>query len=85
MMQRPLEETQKRNNVESTIFHFGYPLQNGKSKYRGLIKNQMWAICRCFWVTLVRIVHYLEQTCQRTVQKSREGFFIHFVVKLHFS
>jgi len=76
MMQRPLEETQKRNNVESTIFHFGYPLHNGKSKYRGLIKNQMWAICRCFWVNLVRIVHYLEQTCQRTVQKSREAAFL---------
>lgn len=68
--QRPLEETQKRNNVESTIFHVGYPLRNSKSKYRGLIKNQVWAICRGLWVNLVRIIHFLEQTCQRTVQKS---------------
>lgn len=73
MKQRPLEETQKRNNVESTIFHVGYPLRNSKSKYRGLIKNQAWAICRCLWVNLVRIIHFLEQTCQRTAQKSRNA------------
>ncbi len=73
MKHRPLEETQKRNNVESTIFHFGYPLRNGKSKYRGLIKNQSWAICRCLWVNLVRIIHFLEQTCQRTMQKLRKA------------
>ncbi|MDF1572449.1 MAG: hypothetical protein P1P82_12635 [Bacteroidales bacterium] len=71
MKQRPVEELQKRNNVESTIFHLGYPLRNSKSKYRGLIKNQAWAICRCLWVNLVRIIHFLEQTCQRTAQKSR--------------
>lgn len=73
MMQRPLEETQRRNNVESTIFHVGYPLRNSKSKYRGLIKNQAWAICRCLWINLVRIIHFLEQTCQRTAQKLRNA------------
>jgi len=71
MKQRPKEELQKRNNVEATIFHVAYPLRSGKSKYRGLIKNQTWAICRCFWVNLVRIIHFLEQTCQRTLQKSK--------------
>lgn len=75
MKQRPTEESQKRNNVEATIFHVGYPLHNGKSKYRGLVKNQIWAICRCFWVNLVRIVHYLEQTCQRTLLKSGNAAF----------
>ena len=74
--QRPLQELQKRNNVESTIFHVGYPLRTGKSKYRGLIKNQIWAICRCLWVNLVRIIHFLEQTCQRTLQKSRNAAFL---------
>jgi len=69
--QRPKEELQKRNNVEATIFHVGYPLRSGKSKYRGLAKNQTWATCRSFWVNLVRIVHFLEQTCQRTLQKSK--------------
>ena len=75
MKQRPIEELQKRNNVEATIFHVGYPLRNSKSKYRGLIKNQIWAICRCFWVNLVRIIHFLEQTCQRTPQKYRNAVF----------
>lgn len=70
MKQRPIEETEKRNNVEATIFHVAYPLRNGKSKYRGLNKNQAWAICRCFWVNLVRIIHFIEQTWQRTFQKS---------------
>jgi hypothetical protein len=73
MKQRPIEESQKRNNVEATIFHVAYPLRSGKSKYRGLIKNQAWAICRCFWVNLVRIIHFLEQTCQRTMQKSEKA------------
>lgn len=86
MKQRPIEETQKRNNVESTIFHFGYPLQNSKSKYRGLIKNRVWAICRCLWVNLVRIIHFLEQTCQRTVRKSRNAALLfNFSVKFRFN
>lgn len=79
MMQRPIEESHKRNNVEATIFHVGYPLINGKSKYRGLIKNQTWANCRCLWVNLVRIVHYLGQTCQRTLQKSKNAAFAFYL------
>lgn len=75
MKQRPIEESQKRNNVEATIFHVAYPLRSGKSKYRGLIKNQAWSICRCLWVNLVRIIHFLEQTCQRTLQKSKNTAF----------
>ncbi|MEE4287441.1 MAG: transposase [Mariniphaga sp.] len=75
MKQRPIEESQKRNNVEATIFHVAYPLRSGKSKYRSLIKNQTWAICRCFWVNLVRIIHFIEQTCQRTFQKSKSTAF----------
>lgn len=86
MKQRPIEQTQKRNNVESTIFHFGYPLQNSKSKYRGLIKNRVWAICRCLWVNLVRIIHFLEQTCQRTVQKSSKiALLFNFSVRFWFN
>jgi hypothetical protein len=75
MKQRPIEESQKRNNVEATIFHVAYSLHSGKAKYRGLIKNQAWAICRCLWVNLVRIIHFLEQTCQRTFQKSKNTAF----------
>jgi hypothetical protein len=68
MHSRPIEELRKRNNVESTIFHMGYTLHNNKTKYRGLIKNKMWAHCRSLWVNLVRIIKFLQQTCQRTLQ-----------------
>jgi hypothetical protein len=66
MKQRPLEELHKRNNVEATIFQFGIPLHNGKSKYRGQIKQKMWACCRCLWINLVRIINFTKQICQRT-------------------
>lgn len=66
MKRRPLEELHKRNNVEATIFQLGIPLTNGKSKYRGLIKQRMWTVCRCLWINLVRIVNFTKQICQRT-------------------
>ena len=66
MKGRPLEELHKRNNVEATIFQFGIPLTNGKSKYRGQIKQKMWACCRCLWINLVRILNFTKQICQRT-------------------
>lgn len=63
MMQRPLEELRKRNNVEATIFLLSHPLRNAKTKYRGLYKQQAWAYCRCLWINLVRIVNFEMQTC----------------------
>ena len=66
MKRRPLAELHKRNNVEATIFQLGIPLTNGKSKYRGLIKQKMWTVCRCLWINLVRIVNFTKQICQRT-------------------
>jgi len=66
MKGRPIEELHKRNNVEATIFQFGFPLKNNKSKYRGLIKQKTWAYCRCLWINLVRILNFTKQICQRT-------------------
>jgi len=66
MKERPIEELHKRNNVEATIFQFGIPLTNGKSKYRGQIKQKIWACCRCLWINLVRILNFTKQICQRT-------------------
>jgi hypothetical protein len=65
---RPVQETRKRNNVEATIFHVAFPLKNGKSKYRGLFKQRVWAFCRCLYVNLVRIIKFTKQTCQRTIK-----------------
>lgn len=66
MKGRPLEELHRRNNVEATIFQFGIPLKNGKSKYRGQTKQKMWACCRCLWINLIRIISFTKQICQRT-------------------
>lgn len=68
MNNRPIEETRKRNNVEATIFQVAFPLKNGKSKYRGLFKQRCWAVCRCLYVNLVRIIKFTKQTCQRTIK-----------------
>ena len=68
MKGRPLEELHKRNNVEATIFQFGFPLRNNKSKYRGLIKQKTWAYCRCLWINLIRILNFTKQICQRTTK-----------------
>lgn len=62
----PIETFQFRNNVEATIFQLGYHYFNDKSRYRGLIKHQMWANMRCLWVNFVRIAKYIEKICQRT-------------------
>lgn len=73
MKKRPLEEIHKRNNVEASIFQLGFQLRNNKSKYRGLIKQKIWAYCRCLWINLVRVLNFTKQICQRTsglVEKS---------------
>jgi hypothetical protein len=63
----PIETLQKRNNVEATVFQLGYHYPNAKSRYRGLIKHQMWANIRCLWVNFVRILNYIQQSCLKTV------------------
>lgn len=75
MQDRPIEELQKRNNVEATVFQLAYRLRNNKTRYRGLIKTRMWAVCRCFWINLVRIVNFMQQTCQRTYQTAVKAVF----------
>jgi hypothetical protein len=59
----PFEILQKRNNVEATIFQLAYHYPNAKSRYRGLIKHQMWANIRCLWINFVRILNYMKRLC----------------------
>lgn len=59
----PIETLQKRNNVEATVFQLGYHYPNAKSRYRGLIKHQMWANIRGLWVNFVRILNYKKRLC----------------------
>ena len=58
----PIEILQKRNNVEATIFQLAYHYPNAKSRYRGLIKHQMWANTRCLWVNFVRLFNFMEKS-----------------------
>lgn len=59
----PIEVLQKRNNVEATIFQLAYHYPNGKSRYRGLIKHQMWANIRCLWMNFVRLFKFIGKLC----------------------
>jgi hypothetical protein len=54
----PIKIVQKRNNVEAIVFQLAYQYPNAKSRYRGLIKHQMWADTRCFLVNYVRIMNF---------------------------
>lgn len=74
----PIETLQKRNNVEATIFQLGYHYPNGKTRYRGEVKNQMWANIRCLWLNFVRILNYRKQLCQRSF------YFVKYKQKLLF-
>lgn len=62
----PIETLQIRNNVEATVFQIGYHYPNAKSRYRGLVKHQMWANIRCLWVNFVRILKFKEKSCPAT-------------------
>jgi hypothetical protein len=77
--QRPLVQSQKRNNVEATIFHFGCELKNQKSKYRGLIKQKIWSFCRCLWINLIRIIKYNDRfdpkISENTINQAFNNFF----------
>ena len=65
-----------RNNVEATIFQFGYHYPNDKSRYRGLSKHKMWANIRCLWVNFARILKYITKSLLPSAQecKTNNGF-----------
>jgi len=52
----PLEEQNKRNNVEATMFQYSFHTRNNKTRYRGLMKHRMQAYGRCMWMNLMRLV-----------------------------
>lgn len=66
LTETPVEELNKRNNAEASLFHLSYPLRNNKTRYRGQFKQQMWAYGRGLWINCVRISNFIKQTCQRT-------------------
>ena len=67
----PSVVTNVRNNVEATIFQFGYHYPNDKSRYRGLSKHKMWANIRCLWVNFVRILKYVTKSLLPAAQECK--------------
>ena len=49
------EETNRRNNVEATVFQLSFFSRKNKTRYRGKIKHQLWAYNRALWINLIRI------------------------------
>ena len=68
--QAPTETLQKRNNVEASIFQLGYHYPNAKTRYRGLIKHQMWANIRCLWMNFVRVLNFKSKIIPNTLHSS---------------
>jgi hypothetical protein len=69
LQQRPITELHKRNNVEATIFHLSHHLHKNKTRYRGKLKQTLWAICRCLWINLVRIIKYIGQLAPNNLKR----------------
>jgi hypothetical protein len=73
---RTQEELNVRNNVEATIFQLGYHYSNAKSRYRGLVKHQMWANVRCLWINFVRITNFVAEGGSKCVQNVKNGLIL---------
>jgi hypothetical protein len=56
----PKEIRDVRCNVEASIFQMCYHLRKDKSRYRGLIKVNIWARCRAMWMNIIRIKNHIE-------------------------
>jgi len=63
----PIEERWKRNNVEASIFQLGLHCTNGKTRYRGLAANRLWAYSRAMWINFRRIQKYVMQKDKRSL------------------
>ena len=50
-----IEERNKRNNVEASIFQYCFHTRNNKTRYRGLFKHTMQALARCAWINMRRL------------------------------
>ncbi|MCQ2338993.1 MAG: hypothetical protein MJ001_08775 [Paludibacteraceae bacterium] len=51
----PIEEQNKRNNIEAAMFQYSFHTRNGKTRYRGLFRHHIQAFHRCMWMNLRRL------------------------------
>jgi len=59
LAKRSKEELQRRNNVEATMFLFGWGLWKNKIRYRGLVRASIWSFARALAINFKRIVGYM--------------------------
>lgn len=64
----PIEEQNKRNNVEATIFQYCFHTRNNKTRYRELLKHKLYSYARCLWINCRRLLIFLITTSQRTLE-----------------
>ncbi len=77
LISAPASELTKRNNVEATIFQYCFHTRNNKTRYRGLLKHQLYSLAGCLWINHVRLVNYLITTGQRTRENGLISYFRH--------
>jgi len=77
LISAPASELTKRNNVEATIFQYCFHTRNNKTRYRGLLKYQLYSLAGCLWINHVRLVNYLITTGQRTRENGLISYFRH--------
>ena len=51
----PIEEQNKKNNIEAAMFQYSFHTRNGKTRYRGLFRHHIQAFHRCMWMNLRRL------------------------------
>ena len=69
----PPEEKSKRNNVEASIFQLCFHTRNNKTRYRGKRKHELWALARCMWINLRRLVLFQSRTAPEVPAGGRNG------------
>lgn len=74
----PQEEKNKRNNVEATIFQLCFHTRNNKTRYRGKRKHELWALARCAWINLRRMVIFEAGMTPEGTPSGQNGF--HFAI-----
>jgi len=67
----PKEISNRRCNVEASIFQLCFLSRNNKTRYRGIIKHKLWTIARCLWINMVRIKKYLVKLWENNAQLAK--------------
>lgn len=66
----PIEEQNKRNNIEAAMFQYSFHTRNGKTRYRGLFRHRLQAFHRCMWMNLRRLVLFQTTINQRPLTEA---------------